>query len=69
LDGRLASALTHLRQLAAHGSLILLTAIKAIEISQAVVLADLLAPRGAAASRCPAKSKPRSDPKTHCVTF
>jgi uncharacterized protein YeaO (DUF488 family) len=56
-----AAALTHLRQLAAQGPLTLLTATKAIEISQAVVLADLLAPRDAVASRGPASFKPRSD--------
>jgi uncharacterized protein YeaO (DUF488 family) len=41
-DPERASALRHLRILAAHGELTLLTATRRIEISQAAVLADLL---------------------------
>jgi len=37
-----AAALAHLRELARHGTLILLTATKRADISQAAVLADLL---------------------------
>lgn len=39
-----AAALSHLRQLAAQGHLTLLTATKALDISQAAVLAELIAP-------------------------
>ena len=46
-----AAALTHLRELAAQGPLVLLTATKAVEISQAAVLADLIAPQGAGGER------------------
>jgi uncharacterized protein YeaO (DUF488 family) len=41
-DPERAAALTHLRELAGHGGLTLLTATKRSDISEAAVLADLL---------------------------
>jgi uncharacterized protein YeaO (DUF488 family) len=41
-DSDRAAALAHLRELAAHGTLTLLSATKAIDISQAAVLADVI---------------------------
>jgi uncharacterized protein YeaO (DUF488 family) len=44
-DPQRAAALSHLRELASHGRLILLTATKRSDISEAAVLADLLGRR------------------------
>jgi uncharacterized protein YeaO (DUF488 family) len=57
-----AAALTHLRQLAARGPLTLLTATKALDISQAAVLADVIGPGAAAAGRGQGDARHRQDP-------